>query len=60
MLQSRDGVLRLFPGLPEGTKRAEFVRLRTVGAFLVAANWINKVPVAAPARRGGSSRRRAW
>lgn len=39
MLQSRDGVLRLFPWLPEGAKRAEFVRLRTVGAFLVTANW---------------------
>lgn len=39
LLQSRDGVLRLFPWLPEGTKRAEFVRLRTVGAFLVTANW---------------------
>ena len=29
----------MFPWLPEGAKRAEFVRLRTVGAFLVTANW---------------------
>ena len=29
LLQSRDGVLRLFPHLPETTRAARFVRLRT-------------------------------
>ena len=31
LLQSRDGVLRLFPHLPETTRAARFVRLRTYG-----------------------------
>ncbi|MDP2984009.1 MAG: hypothetical protein Q8O92_11860 [Candidatus Latescibacter sp.] len=36
LLQSYNGVLRLFPNWPDG-KNAEFKSLRTVGAFLVSA-----------------------
>jgi hypothetical protein len=54
MLQSRDGVLRLFSWLPEGAKRAEFVRLRTVGAFLVTANWSAAIPGSSSNRNDGT------
>jgi hypothetical protein len=43
LLQSRDGILRLFPWLPGGTRRASFVRLRAVGAFIVSANYSHEV-----------------
>ncbi|WP_051318050.1 glycosyl hydrolase family 95 catalytic domain-containing protein [Cohnella thermotolerans] len=38
LLQSYNGILRLFPNWPSG-KRAEFKTLRAVGAFLVSALW---------------------
>ena len=53
LLQSRDGVLRLFPWLPEGIKKAEFVRLRTVGAFLVTANWSATTSASTGVNAGG-------
>jgi hypothetical protein len=48
LLQSRDGVLRVFPWLPDGTRTASFVRLRTVGAFLVTANYTAAGGVVSP------------
>ena len=47
LLQSRDGVLRLFPHLPETTRAARFVRLRTYGR---TRRWV-------PCRIGTTERR---
>eukprot|EP01052_Picozoa_sp_SAG31_P021315 SAG31_NODE_1642_length_7657_cov_3.459402_4_plen_474_part_00 len=48
LLQSRDGVLRVFPWLPDGTRAASFVRLRALGAFLVSANYTATSGVVSP------------
>ena len=37
LLQSRDGVIEVFPAVPSGWKDVRFERLRAVGAFLVSA-----------------------
>jgi alpha-L-fucosidase 2 len=37
LLQSHEGVIRIFPAVPDGWQEARFERLRAVGAFLVSA-----------------------
>ena len=40
LLQSFEGIIRLFPAFPDdGKTSAEFVRLRAHGGFLISASW---------------------
>ncbi|MEI6062796.1 MAG: glycoside hydrolase family 95-like protein [Bacteroidota bacterium] len=38
LIQSHNGIIRIFPSVPEAWKDASFENLRTEGAFLVSAN----------------------
>lgn len=39
LLQSHTGIIRLFPALPEGWTQASFEKMRTMGGFLVSADY---------------------
>jgi alpha-L-fucosidase 2 len=41
LIQSHTGVIRLFPALPESWKDVSFLKLRTMGAFLVSADMVD-------------------
>lgn len=41
LLQSQDGIVRVFPAIPEEWKNTSFRTLRTEGAFLVSASRVN-------------------
>lgn len=41
LLQSHDGIIRIFPAVPDQWKNVSFRSLRTEGAFLISANRVN-------------------
>ncbi len=43
LLQSHNGIIRIFPAVPAGWKNISFVNLRTEGAFLVSARIENGI-----------------
>ena len=58
LLQTRNGVIELFPAIPDSWKNVSFKTLRAEGAFLVSAERENGVPsqVTITAEQGGKLR----